>query len=148
MDFCSHTLETKLDQTTMFEWQKHSQGSKEVPDCLELLEFLDLLARAAQNTMGESKCRYPVVTPGKKTVSRPSYAVIINDTCAGCRNAKHPLYTCKTFQALSHKHMMAVVKNNKLCLNCLGSGHFVKECLSCKRCKKCHQSFTSLVAAH
>ena len=34
---------------------------------------------------------------------------------------------------------MGVVKDNKLCLNCLGSGHFVKECPSPQRCKKCHQ---------
>ena len=40
--FVTFMLETKLDQTTMFEWQKHSQGSKEVPDYLELLQFLDL----------------------------------------------------------------------------------------------------------
>ena len=26
----------------MLEWQKHSQGSKEMPHYLELLEFLDL----------------------------------------------------------------------------------------------------------
>ena len=37
-------LETILDQTTMFEWLKHSQGSTEAPDYLELLEFLDLRA--------------------------------------------------------------------------------------------------------
>ena len=34
---------------------------------------------------------------------------------------------------------MGVVKDNKLCLNCLGSGHFLKECPSGQRCKKCHQ---------
>ena len=47
--FVTSVLDTKLDQTTMFEWQKHSQGSKEVPDYLELLEFLDLQARATKN---------------------------------------------------------------------------------------------------
>ena len=52
----------------------------------------------------------------------------------------HPLYTWKTFQALSHKQKIGVVKDNKLCLNCLGSGHFVKVCLSTHRCKKCHRS--------
>ena len=34
--FVTSVLETKLDQTTMFEWQKHSQGSKKVPDYLAL----------------------------------------------------------------------------------------------------------------
>ena len=124
----------------MFESQKNSQGSKEVLDYFELLECLDLRVRAAENTVGKSECRHQVVTPGKKTVSRPSYAVIIDDTCVSCRKAKHPLYTCKTFQALSHECKMGVVKDNKLHLNCLGSGHFLKECPSNQRCKKCHRS--------
>ena len=78
--------------------------------------------------MGESEGRHPVVTPDKKTVSRPSYVVIIDDPCVGCRKAKHPLYSCKMFQALSHECKIGVVKDNKLhvCLNSLGSGHFVK----------------------
>ena len=33
---------------------------------LELFEFLDLQAQAAENTVGESECRRPVITPGKK----------------------------------------------------------------------------------
>ena len=56
----------KVDQTTMFEWQKHNQGLKEVLDYLELLEFLDLRAWAAKNSVGESEYKRPVVTPGKK----------------------------------------------------------------------------------
>ena len=51
--FVTSVLETKLDQTTMFEWQTHSQGSKEVPDYFELLEFLDLWARPTENTKVE-----------------------------------------------------------------------------------------------
>ena len=34
---------------------------------------------------------------------------------------------------------MGVAKYNKLCLNCLGSGHFMKECPSTQKCKKFHQ---------
>ena len=38
---------------------------------------------------------------------------------------------------------MGVVKDLKLCLNFLGSRHFVKECPCGQRCKKCHQSHHS-----
>ena len=54
-------LETKLDQTTIVEWHKHSQGSKEVPDYIELLDFLDFWSRAAENTVEGSEHRCPVV---------------------------------------------------------------------------------------
>ena len=62
---------TKLDQTTMFEWKKHSQGSKEVQDYIELLEFLDLRAWTAENTVRESERKRPVVSL-EKSISRLS----------------------------------------------------------------------------
>ena len=37
--FVTSVLETKLDQTTMFEWQKHSQGSKRCPTTLHCWNF-------------------------------------------------------------------------------------------------------------
>ena len=40
--FVTSVLELKLDTSTMFEWQKHSQDHRDVPDYHELLEFLDL----------------------------------------------------------------------------------------------------------
>ena len=63
----------------------------------------------------------------------------------GCKKAKHPLYTCKMFQGLSRECKMGIVKDNKLCLNCLSSGHFLKECPSGQLCKKCHQPHHSLL---
>ena len=38
----SSTLELKLDPSTMFEWQKHSQSSTVVPHYQDLLEFINL----------------------------------------------------------------------------------------------------------
>ena len=43
-------LELKLDPATMFEWQSCRQISREVPHYTALLEFLDLWARASENT--------------------------------------------------------------------------------------------------
>ena len=136
--FVTSALETKLDQTTMFEWQKHSQGSKEVPDYLELLEFLDLRARATENIKGEPERKHSSNPPSKRTVI-PSYVAYTDETCVACKKANHLLYSCKSFQALLHERKMGVVKDSKLCMNCLSSGHFVKERPSPQRCKKCHQ---------
>lgn len=38
--FVTSVLELKLDQNTIFEWQKHSQKSEEVPHYQKLLELL------------------------------------------------------------------------------------------------------------
>ena len=40
--FITAMLELKLDQTTIFEWQRHSQDSNYVSHHSALLEFLDL----------------------------------------------------------------------------------------------------------
>ena len=47
-------LELKLDPTTMFEWRRHSQDSRVVPHCTDLLEFLNLRPRASENSMGDT----------------------------------------------------------------------------------------------
>ena len=68
-----------------------------------------------------------------------------NKTCLACKKANHPFYSCKSFQALSHERKLGVVKGSRLCMNCLDSGHFVKECPSSRRCKKCQQPHHSLM---
>ena len=77
--FVTSILETKLDQTTMFEWQKHSQDSKEVLEYTALLEFLDLQAHTTENTKDESE-RKRSIPSSKNMVSRPSYAVDTDET--------------------------------------------------------------------
>ena len=82
LDVCHFNFgDETIDQTTMFEWQKYSQGSKEMPDFIELLEFLDLRAWATENTREESEQKHSCKPSSKKTASRPSYAVNAGETC-------------------------------------------------------------------
>ena len=55
--FITSILELKLDTTTMFEWQKHSQSSTEVPHYQHLLEFIDLLGHRPLRHQLSSKQR-------------------------------------------------------------------------------------------
>ena len=56
--------------------------------------------------------------------------------CVLCSNEKHPLYVCPKFKPLSYDQRVAVLKNNNLCMNCLSSGHFVKQCKYVYKCRK------------
>ena len=50
-------LELKLDPNTLFEWQKHSHDTTDVPDVPhynELLDFIDVHAQASE-TLPSSK---------------------------------------------------------------------------------------------
>ena len=100
--FVTSVLESKLDQTTTFEWKKHGQGSKEVPDHLELLEFLDLRPQVTEKTKEEPEQKHSYNPPSKKTARPPSVAYA-HETCMVCKKANNPLYSCKSFEAKPHE---------------------------------------------
>ena len=117
-------LELKLDHTTMFEWQRHTQSSSTVPDINDLLEFLDLCARAGENAAWEGERKRQVLPPERKAITRPSYTASVEEYCVVCKMAKHPLYGCRVFYGLPHAQKMTIVRDSGLCLNCLRPGHF------------------------
>ena len=62
--------------------------------------------------------------------------------CVKCKQVHH-LYFCKDFEKLNNKDRWAIVRDKKLCWNCLQSGHSKDRCGSknvCKTCKGKHHS--------
>ena len=53
--FFTSVLELKLDTNTMFEWQKYSQDSGDVPHYQRLLEFINLRAQASEAFVSDHK---------------------------------------------------------------------------------------------
>ena len=51
--FITSLLELKLDVNTMFEWQKHSQVTTDVPHFNDLLEFINLRAQASEASVSD-----------------------------------------------------------------------------------------------
>ena len=72
--FITSLLDLKLDTTTMFEWQRHSQEQTDVPGCEELLAFIDLWAQAVEASLPEKKSTRMSHAPvGGKSKSIPSF---------------------------------------------------------------------------
>ena len=65
--------------------------------------------------------------------------------CVVCTSEQHPLYACQKFKAMSRDEKLSSLRKNNLCLNCLGSGHFVKQCRSSHWCKKCQRPHHTLL---
>ena len=154
--FITSMLELKLDMTTMFEWQKHSQSSSDVPPYQELLDFVDLRAQASEASTSEPTKRAPKndsrpmtikrgVNPNKPIASHAASADTATGNCVLCKSDKHPLYICTKFKALPHDKMVSTLKSNGLCLNCLRPGHSVRDCGSVHRCKKCQKPHHTLL---
>ena len=129
----------------MFEWQFYKQDSNAVPDFDDLLEFLDLYARAGENSARVVERRCQTSPPEKKTVTRPSYMASVEEYWLACKKAKHPLYGCKLFYGLPRAQKMNIVRNNGVCLNCLRPGHFVNQCSSTLKYNKCQKPDHSLL---
>ena len=55
------------------------------------------------------------------------------------------MYTCPKFRSMSHDDMIALLKSNDHCLNCLRPGHYVKDCKSLHHCKVCQKPHHSLL---
>ena len=150
--FITSVLELKLDTNTMFEWQRRSQESAEVPHFKKLLEFLDMRAQASEVSVPEyGKKPKSEGYNGRKPFipSKPiaSFAGVADPmaTCVVCKSGKHPVYACPKFRSLTHDRMVSTSKANNLCLNCLRPGHFIRDCKSSHRCRKCQKPHHTLL---
>ena len=134
-----------LNVSTMFEWQKHSQSSADVPHYKELLDFINLRAQASETSASDHGKKGGETRPPKKPfVHVPTKSIAMNMTdpvgnCILCKTDKHPLYVCSKFKNQPHDKMIATLKANDLCMNCLRPGHYVKHCKSLHRCHKCQK---------
>ena len=139
--FITSVLELKLDSSTMFEWQRHSQVSTDIPHYKELLDFINLRAQAS-----ESLPLYKKPLSNNKPVT--SFAANASDSspnCIVCKTEKHPLYACPRFKLLPHDQKISTLKSNGNCINCLRPGHFVKQCKSLHHCKTCQKPHHTLL---
>ena len=126
--FITSLLELKLDSTTMFEWQRHSQEHNDVPDCDELLAFFYLRAQAAEATVPDKKTKGNHPPSGNEDKPFPVLAANTKeaeDRCIACKGEKHPLYSCSKFRSMSHDEIISLLKQHGHCRNYLRRGHFV-----------------------
>ena len=118
--FITSALELKFDDNMMFEWQMYSQASSSVPHYSSLFTFLNLRGQATETRKNWSHSRQ--VT---------SFATGVKETFIVCSTAStHPLYMCHKFKTLQHDQMINTMKTHGFCMNCLKTGHMVKQCLS------------------
>ena len=144
--FITSLLELKLDNETIFEWQCHSQESIDVPHFTKLLEFLNLRAQASETChKGSHRTGNRHPNPPRLVASFATNTSDSSSNCVLCATIKHPLYACPIFKSLSHDEMISTLKDNKLCLNCLKPGHFVRECKSLRRCRQCQKPHHTLL---
>lgn len=151
-----HALHDKLDAETRKAWELYR--TSESPALSEMLKFLDWQAKAligAQSTepkerkeqrkrhSNESKYNGAKQPKYGNSKSRAPEKKPEFNPCVLCKE-KHGLHRCANFIKMSLADRRKVVKEHKLCHNCLRSSHFSKDC-PLKECYRCNKKHNSLI---
>ena len=117
-----------------------------MPHYSKLLEILNLRAQASEAPNTEVK-RYPrndthlskrttnQVSGGQRPHFNSLTSNVTDHFCIVCKD-KQLLYVCSQFKSFNCDWKLSILKNNNLCLNCLRSGHFARNCRLVNRCQK------------
>ena len=87
------------------------------------------------------------MTLDKKTTRMSYVTTKVKDCFVVYKAGKHPLHACKSFRASPHSKKVAIVKKNRLCINCLKPGHFVRSAYMSTdaKCVKVHTTRHSIL---
>ena len=115
-----------------------TMSSKELPTLQQLYSFLEHRCNALESVSPRPKPNDPKQSSDRK--SSHSY-LSVKTLCEVCKDS-HPTSQCTTFKQLSNEERYQIVRNNKLCINCLSNNHLVKNCHShgCNICGKWHHT--------
>ena len=109
-----------------------------MPSYTDWLDFIDLRARALHEMMIRN------MTVARNPLSTHTWSIFRIVDYVACKG-KHQLHKCRDFCTMSHDQEMTIVKKNALCMNCLRTGHFLKNCPTKQKCKVCQKPYHSLM---
>ncbi|XP_040162493.1 uncharacterized protein LOC120900048 isoform X2 [Anopheles arabiensis] len=141
-------LSSCLDPATLRQWETHKR-STEVPTYDELVKFLRDHCRVLQSVESvkldpsdKTSSQFRRKPVQKNTAAYSTVSLGAAEKCVFCRDVKHSPYKCVIFRNMAVNDRKDLVKNKKLCFNCLSLGHTVKDCPSgtCRICHKKHHT--------
>lgn len=152
-----HILTSKLDNMTKREWRSHVKGRENV-EVGTLTEFLEdrCLIYEPENMKAPFSKPQSAMRPEKRAPSQPkgyerSNSFAMTSTvkqslrkCAFCQEESHQIYAGQKFRELSVPQKLIVVKERKLCRNCLRGNHIAENCSS-SHCQKCESKHNTLL---
>lgn len=147
----------RINKDTHQAWESHLQGSATLPKFDDFILFLEARFRMLE-VIDDRKPRSSTAVNARPHRDVKSYATFsgLSTSCSVCAG-HHYLRDCPTFHSMSLSERVSAVKQNKICFNCLVSGHMLYQCknkINCRTCNRRHhtllhsnedfnQSFTS-----
>ena len=82
-----------------------------MPHYAKILDFIDLRARASENTLHEVQKRHSSNVPTKTSMTKTMYVTNMDTSCMVCGAGKHPLYTNRKFKSMSMEQQTDLAKS-------------------------------------
>ena len=145
-----HLVLSRLDSETNIKWREQL-GNIQFPKLQEFFDFLhdrcnhlepsSLMARHPRNEQPPTP--QDIKTLRVNHIQTPSrvYATQVNVNCHIC-NQNHATYTCEKLLKATVIDRIKLVREQRLCANCLRKGHSPTECRSgaCRVCQRKHNT--------
>ncbi|XP_036150741.1 uncharacterized protein LOC118648525 [Monomorium pharaonis] len=142
-DLLVYIVSSKLDATTLREWQASLDGM-EPPTFKQLNDFIihqcQMLEATSKASDVSSKDAHK--RPQSNAKRQTSCVATVKAKCNFCKG-EHAMYHCKDFLALPVSRRISEVRNRKICTNCLRfPSHALDQCTSggCRVCKAKHNT--------
>ncbi|XP_054746651.1 uncharacterized protein LOC129251312 [Anastrepha obliqua] len=145
-DWLEYELVNKLDFETRKQWEL-SLVTDEPPSFEQLSTFLEVRCRSLSML---SPSTVLVSAKGKTASvckSTKVFHAVQDQNSTGCTfcNGPHKIYSCEKFRDLDANGKSKFVRESRVCMNCLSSGHYKAKCNSTSACRICHQRHHTLL---
>ncbi|XP_065356502.1 uncharacterized protein LOC135950906 [Calliphora vicina] len=143
-----YLVSTKLPDDTLALWEQSFKSQREMPTWSQMDEFLvnrfEVVERIS--SIKTTKERFSLPTFSHSKIQSYSSQEKLNQSCKLC-NGDHHLRSCGKFRKYTVQQRIDFVFQNKICNNCLASGHTKSKCSSkntCFICKSDHHTLLHL----
>lgn len=138
-----HLAKKKLDYVEQRDWQNavKNRTPEDMPTIEEFLKFLNERCQSLK-ILNKGKLKYAdEKSQSKKSNRKVALTAVFTVTCKVC-GGNYLTFQCKTLIKKTIEERTTLVKEKRLCLNCLNLGHIAKECKSspCRKCMKKHHT--------
>ncbi|XP_076660299.1 uncharacterized protein LOC143363619 [Halictus rubicundus] len=147
-DHLVHFVSSKFDRELETEWNKTLGDARSYPKYDTLEKFI-LEQTAAVKMSSQPAPSLQTSSGPSKTLRQKTSAHIIEEsrdstTCFLCKEAHVPR-DCSMFRSLSPLARFETLKNQRVCINCLGANHTVSNCPSTNVCRQCGEKHHTML---
>lgn len=149
---------SKLDGATKEKWAEYCQEMRKKKENLTTSNLIDFLTSrsnilrskvsiGSKSSFSSNKSHAKQTdTSWRKSVntSQSQFPSNSNISCFICKG-QHRVYVCQQFSNAALERRWQLVRENRMCSNCLGKGHTRDTCSSTRRCFKCNVNHHTLL---